>query len=229
MVGSVRELAQEAVQANAQQYMDGTFPLGKHEEARRSGALACRSREQYGGLGLPVFDIALMLEEIAKTCYVPRSTLGEAGVQTRVIESYSPERDFASGSFRKVVSGECILAVCIKTEPHAGTDLTFAPTQRSRATASSSTAQRRHQPRRKISSSLRRSTAGRASRHRLRPAGTYTPGFEVTGTYHTMGRRGSPRQSIRFNSIANCRWRNLVIREDGFSKLLTAFNTKTLP
>src|SRR4029077_8756630 len=50
-----------------------------------------------------------------------------------------------------------------------------------------------------------------------------TPGFEVTGTYHTMG--GENLHEIQFN---NCELplENLVIREDGFRKLLTAFNTQ---
>ena len=50
------------------------------------GVLGMSVPEEYGGLGLPVFDTALVLEEIAKTCYVTAmATLGEAGVQTRVI------------------------------------------------------------------------------------------------------------------------------------------------
>jgi len=50
-----------------------------------------------------------------------------------------------------------------------------------------------------------------------------TPGFEVTGTYHTMG--GENLHEIQFD---NCELplENLVIREDGFRKLLTAFNTQ---
>jgi len=50
-----------------------------------------------------------------------------------------------------------------------------------------------------------------------------TPGFEVTGTYHTMG--GENLHEIQFN---NCELplENLVIREDGFKKLLNAFNTQ---
>jgi len=78
--------------------------------------------EEYGGLGLPVFDTALVLEEIAKTCYVTAmATLGEAGVQTRVIATYAPN-SIRDRILPKVVSGDCILAVCM-TEPHAGTDV----------------------------------------------------------------------------------------------------------
>jgi alkylation response protein AidB-like acyl-CoA dehydrogenase len=50
-----------------------------------------------------------------------------------------------------------------------------------------------------------------------------TPGFEVTGTYHTMG--GENLHEIQFNDC-ELPLGNLAIREDGFKKLLTAFNTQ---
>ena len=50
-----------------------------------------------------------------------------------------------------------------------------------------------------------------------------TKGFEVTGTYHTMG--GENLHEIQFNDC-ELPLENLVIREDGFRKLLTAFNTQ---
>jgi len=119
------------VQANAQKYMDGTFPWENMRKLADIGVLGMSVPEEYGGLGLPVFDTALVLEEIAKTCYVTAmATLGEAGVQTRVIATY------ASGGIRerilpKVVSGDCMLAVCM--------------TERTPAPMSRTTGQRRHQ------------------------------------------------------------------------------------
>ena len=50
-----------------------------------------------------------------------------------------------------------------------------------------------------------------------------TKGFEVTGTYHTMG--GENLHEIQFDDC-ELPLENLVIREDGFRKLLTAFNTQ---
>ena len=50
-----------------------------------------------------------------------------------------------------------------------------------------------------------------------------TKGFEVTGTYHTMG--GENLFEIQFNDC-ELPLENLVIREDGFRKLLTAFNAQ---
>jgi alkylation response protein AidB-like acyl-CoA dehydrogenase len=50
-----------------------------------------------------------------------------------------------------------------------------------------------------------------------------TKGFAVTGTYHTMG--GENLHEIKFDDC-ELPLENLVIREDGFRKLLTAFNTQ---
>ena len=122
MVAAVRELAQGEFKANAQKYMDGTFPWENMRKLAEIGVLGMSVPEEYGGLGLAVFDTALLLEEIAKTCYVTAmATLGEAGVQTRVIATYAPE-SIRKRILPKVVSGDCMLAVCM-TEPHAGTDV----------------------------------------------------------------------------------------------------------
>jgi alkylation response protein AidB-like acyl-CoA dehydrogenase len=48
-------------------------------------------------------------------------------------------------------------------------------------------------------------------------------GFAVTGNYHTMG--GENLHEVQFNDC-EVPLENLVIREDGFRKLLTAFNTQ---
>src|SRR6202049_106895 len=50
-----------------------------------------------------------------------------------------------------------------------------------------------------------------------------TKGFAVTGAYHTMG--GENLHEVQFNDC-ELPLENLVIREDGFRKLLTAFNTQ---
>src|SRR5580692_6525959 len=122
MVAAVRDLSQREFKANALRYMDGTFPWENMKKLAEIGVLGMSVPEEYGGLGLPVFDTALLLEEIAKTCYVTAmATLGEAGVQTRVIATYAPE-SIRKRILPKVVSGDCMLAVCM-TEPHAGTDV----------------------------------------------------------------------------------------------------------
>ncbi len=53
-----------------------------------------------------------------------------------------------------------------------------------------------------------------------------TPGFEVTGTYHTMG--GENLHEIQFNDC-ELPLENLVIRDDGFRKLLNCLQHAALP
>jgi alkylation response protein AidB-like acyl-CoA dehydrogenase len=227
VVSSVRELAQGEFKANAPKYMDGTFPWENMKKLAGIGVLGMSVPEEFGGLGLPVFDTALVLEEIAKTCYVTAmATLGEAGVQTRVIATYAPE-PIRRRILPKVVSGDCILAVCM-TEPHAGTDVanyrTNAVIKGDRVILSGT---------KTLISRAREAGMfviftridGRPGREGigcvlLEPD---TPGFEVTGTYHTMG--GENLHEIQFS---NCELplENLVIRDDGFRKLLNAFNTQ---
>src|SRR5579864_8827134 len=102
--------------------MDGTSPWENMQALAKLGVLGMAVPEEYGGLGLPVFDTALVLEEIAKACYVTAmAVLGEVGVQTRIIATYAPEA-IKARILPAVVSGDCILAICM-TEPDAGTDV----------------------------------------------------------------------------------------------------------
>src|ERR1700688_4686087 len=122
MVAAVRDLAQGQFKANAQRYMDGTFPWENMKQLADIGVLGMAVPEEYGGLGLPVFDTALILEEIAKGCYVTAmAVLGEGGAQSRIISHYAPEA-IKRRILPAVCSGECLLAICM-TEPDAGTDV----------------------------------------------------------------------------------------------------------
>jgi alkylation response protein AidB-like acyl-CoA dehydrogenase len=227
MVATVRELVESEFKPNAQKYMDGTFPWANMKKLAEIGVLGMSVPEEFGGLGLPIFDTALVLEEIAKGCYVTAmATLGETGVQTRVISTYAPA-SIRERILPKVVSGECILAICM-TEPHAGTDvanyrtnadikgdrivLNGVKTLISRAKEAGMFV---------IFSRIDKRPGREGIGCVLLEAGT--PGFEVTGTYHTMG--GENLHEVQFN---NCELplENLVIRDDGFRKLLTAFNTQ---
>src|SRR5439155_2020778 len=106
----------------AQRYMDGTFPWENMKSLGELGVLGMAVPEEYGGLGLPVFDTALVLEEIAKACYVTAmAVLGEVGVQTRIISHYAPEA-IKRRILPAVCTGECLLAIRM-TEPDAGTDV----------------------------------------------------------------------------------------------------------
>src|SRR5712672_2529950 len=226
MVAAVRDLAQGEFKANAQKYMDCTFPWENMKKLADIGVLGMSVPEQYGGLGLPVFDTALVLEEIAKTCYVTAmAVLGEVGVQTRIIATYAPEA-IKRRILPAVCSGECLLAICM-TEPDAGTDGANYKTNVDRV------------------GNWLRLNGVKTLISRAEEAGMFvvftridkkpgregigcalvekgTPGFSVTGTYHTMG--GENLHEIRFE---NCELppENLVL-EDGFRKLLSAFNTQ---
>jgi alkylation response protein AidB-like acyl-CoA dehydrogenase len=212
---------------NAIKYMDGTFPWPNMKKLAEIGVLGMSVPEEYGGLGLSIFETALILEEIAKGCYVTAmATLGEAGVQTRVISTYAPN-SIKRRILPQVVSGDCILAVCM-TEPHAGTDvanyrtnvdikgdkiiLNGVKTLISRAEEAGMFV---------VFTRVDRKPGRDGIGCVLLERGT--PGFEVTGTYHTMG--GENLHEIQFN---NCELplENLVIRENGFRKLLSAFNTQ---
>jgi alkylation response protein AidB-like acyl-CoA dehydrogenase len=227
MVGSVRELAQAEFRKDALKYMDGTFPWENMRKLANLGVLGMSVPEDYGGLGLSVFDTALILEEIAKVCYVTAmATLGEAGVQTRVIATYAPE-DIKRRILPKVCTGECLLAICM-TEPHAGTDVanyrTNASVRNDRVVLNGTKTL--------ISRAAEAGMFVVFTRIDGRPGRdgigcilveADTPGFAVTGTYHTMG--GENLHEVQFNDC-ELPLENLVIREDGFRKLLTAFNTQ---
>src|SRR5207237_10353217 len=102
--------------------MDGTFPWENMKKLAELGVLGMAVPEEYGGLGLPVFDTALVVEAIAKACYVTSmAVLGEVGTQTRVIATYAPE-PIKRRILPAVVTGENLLANGL-TEPDAGTDV----------------------------------------------------------------------------------------------------------
>lgn len=227
MIQAVRELAQNEFKARAANYMDGTFPWENMKQLAEIGVLGMTVPEEYGGLGLPVLDTALILEEIAKVCYVTAmAVLGEAGVQTRVIATYAPE-SMKARILPKVCSGECILAVCM-TEPHAGTDVANYKTNTvekdGRLVLNGTKTLISRAPEAGVFVVFTRIN-GQPGRDGIGCllVEKDTPGLEVTGTYHTMG--GENLHEVQFN---NCELplENLVIKKDGFKTLLSAFNTQ---
>jgi alkylation response protein AidB-like acyl-CoA dehydrogenase len=227
MIASVRALAQTEFKPRAMRWMDGTFPWENMKQLAELGVLGMSVPEEYGGLGLPILDTALILEEIAKVDYVTAmAVLGEAGVQTRVIARYAPA-SIRDRILPRVVSGDCILAVCM-TEPHAGTDVAAYRTNarivgdRVILKGTKTLISRAREAGMFV---VFTRVDGRPGREGigcvlLEPN---TPGFAVTGTYHTMG--GENLHEIQFDDC-ELPLENLVIREDGFRKLLTAFNTQ---
>jgi len=227
MLNSVRALAQTDFKPKAQRWMDGTFPWENMRQLAALGVLGMSVPEDYGGLGLSILDTVLILEEIAKCCYVTAmAVLGEAGVQTRVIAQYAPAA-IKQRILPKVASGECILAICM-TEPHAGTDVaayrTNARILKDRVILKGTKTLISRAPEAGMFVVFTR-IDGRPGREGIGCAlvETGTPGLEVAGTFHTMG--GENLHEVQFNDC-ELPLENLVIREDGFRKLLTAFNTQ---
>src|SRR5260370_3350122 len=207
--------------------MDGTFPWENMRRRTELGVHGSAVPEEYGGLGLPVFDTAIVLEEIAKTCYVTgMAVLGEVGVQTRIIATYAPEAVKAR-ILPAVCSGEAILAICM-TEPDAGTDVANYTTN----VDTTGNALRLNGVKTLISRADEAQMFVVLTRGDRPPrregigcvlVERGTPGFSVTGTYHTMG--GENLHEIRFEDCI-LPPQNLVLRVDGFKKLLSAFNTQ---
>lgn len=226
-VQTVRDLTQKEFKGRALKYMDGTFPWENMRQLAKLGVLGMAVPEEYGGLGLPVLDTALVLEEIAKGCYVTAmAVLGEVGTQTRIIATYAPEH-IKRRILPAVCSGECILAICM-TEPDAGTDVANYRTNadicgdRIRLNGVKTLISRAEEAGMFVVFARINKRPGREGIGCILVE-KGTPGLAVTGKYHTMG--GEFLCEVRFE---NCELplENLVVREDGFRRLLNAFNTQ---
>jgi len=227
MVETVRQLARDKFHARVPKWQDGTFPHENIKDLAEIGVLGMAVPEEYGGLGLPVLDCVLVLEEIAKVCYATSMAVMSAmGAQNRIISVYAPEdvkRKFLSG----VVTGETILAICM-TEPHAGTDVanyktnTVIKGDRVVLNGTKTLISRADEAHCFIVFTRVDGTPGRAGIGCVL-VDPKTPGFEVTARYHTMG--GELLSEIQFHDV-ELPLENLIIKEDGFKKLLNAFNTQ---
>ncbi|HVZ07095.1 acyl-CoA dehydrogenase family protein [Rhodopila sp.] len=227
MIDSVRSLAQTQFRAKAMRWMDGTFPWENMKQLAELGVLGMAVPEEYGGLNMSILDTALILEEIAKVDYVTAmAVMGETGVQVRVISRYAPQ-SIRDRILPRVVSGDCMLAVCM-TEPHAGTDVanyrTNCRVMSDRVILKGTKTLISRAPEAGMFIVFTR-VDGKPGREGIGCAllEPDTKGFSVTGTYHTMG--GENLHEIQFDDC-ELPLENLVIREDGFRKLLTAFNTQ---
>jgi len=227
MVASVRALAQGEFKPRAVKYLDGTFPWDNMKRLAALGVLGMAVPEEYGGLGASVLDTALVLEEIAKTCYVTAmAALGEVGVQTRIIATYAPEaikRRILPG----VCSGEHMLAICM-TEPDAGTDVanyrtnTDVKGDRLVLNGVKTLISRADEAAMFVVFTRIDRVPGRAGIGCVLVERD-TPGFAVTARYHTMG--GEFLHEVRFTDC-ELPLDHLVVRDDGFRRLLSAFNTQ---
>jgi alkylation response protein AidB-like acyl-CoA dehydrogenase len=227
MVATVRAVTQERIKPRAKRYMDGTYPHENFRDLSSIGVLGMAVPAEYGGTDLPVLDTALVVEEVAKACYVTAIALiGMVGVQTRIISSFAPEpvkRRILPG----VATGDTILAICM-TEPHAGTDVgnyrtdTVVNGDKAVVTGRKTLISRVDEAHwfvvfTRVEGKPGRDGIGCVLVERG------TPGFEVLSRFHTMG--GENLAEIAFEGC-EVPAGNLILGEGGFKRLINAFNTQ---
>jgi len=227
IVKTVRKVCQKEFAPRAIQYLDGTWPVENMRRLAELGVLGMAVPQAYGGSGLAILDTVLVLEEIGKLCYVTAmAALGEVGVQTRIIATYAPE-SIKQKTLPRVASGDAILAICM-TEPDAGTDvpnyrtnceirgdravLKGVKTLISRADIAEMFV---------VFTRVSRVPGARGIGCVLVPGGA--KGLTVKASYHTMG--GEYLSEVIFDDV-ELPFENLVIRENGMKRLLSAFNTQ---
>jgi alkylation response protein AidB-like acyl-CoA dehydrogenase len=226
-VEAVRKVCQKDFKARAIQYLDGTWPAENMKQLADLGVLGMSVPQEYGGSGLGILDTVLVLEEIGKVCYVTAmAALGEVGVQTRVISTYAPEA-IKRKILPRVATGEAFLAICM-TEPNAGTDVPSyttnteikgdrvvvngAKTLISRADIAEMFV---------VFTRVNKVPGAKGIGCVLVPGGA--KGMTVKSSFHTMG--GEYLSEVLFEDV-ELPLENLVLREDGMKKLLSAFNTQ---
>jgi alkylation response protein AidB-like acyl-CoA dehydrogenase len=207
--------------------MNGAFPWDNIRRLAEIGVLGMAVPEAYGGSEFAVLDTALVLEEIAKGCYVTAmAVLGEVGTQTRIIATYAPE-PIKQRLLPAVCTGECILAICM-TEPHAGTDVASYTTNSGMRGATL-----RLKGVKTLVSRAEEASAFVVFTRVDRQAGrdgigcvlveNGTPGLVLSGKFHTMG--GEYLHEVRFEDC-DLPAENLLLGAGGFKRLLSAFNTQ---
>ena len=226
-VETVRKVCQKEFAPRAIQYLDGTWPAENMRRLAEIGVLGMAVPEEYGGSGLSILDTVLVLEEIGKVCYVTAmAALGEVGTQTRIIATYAPEA-IKRRVLPRVASGEAILAICM-TEPDAGTDvpsyktncvvkgdrvvLKGVKTLISRADIAEMFV---------VFTRVNGVPGAQGIGCVLVPGGV--EGLAARASFHTMG--GEYLSEVVFDDV-ELPLENLVIRDNGMKRLLSAFNTQ---
>ena len=226
-VETVRRVCQKEFAPRAIRYLDGTWPAENMRRLAEIGVLGMAVPQEYGGSGLGILDTVLVLEEIGKACYVTAmASLGEVGVQTRIISTYAPE-SIKQRILPRVASGEAFLAICM-TEPDAGTDvpnyrtnceirgdrvvLKGVKTLISRADIAEMFV---------VFTRVNGVPGAPGIGCVLVPGGV--KGLSAKASFHTMG--GEYLSEVLFDEV-ELPLENLVIRDNGMKRLMSAFNTQ---
>ncbi|WP_062207645.1 acyl-CoA dehydrogenase family protein [Streptomyces sp. NBRC 109706] len=221
-----REIAQREFRDRALDWeRNGEFPWRNIALLAETGLLGVALPERYGGGGGSWLHAAVVLEELGACCYTTAmAALGELGVQTQAILHYGSE-ELRQKYLPGVVAGRVICAICM-TEPDSGSDLS-AMTTTVREDGDS------------LVLNGRKTLISRADVAQVfvvftrfaddtgrRSIGAVvvdrdTPGLRVAERFSTLG--GEGLYGVVFD---DCRVPagNLLVREDGFRKMLHAFN-----
>jgi alkylation response protein AidB-like acyl-CoA dehydrogenase len=226
-VDTVRKACQKDFKARAIKYLDGTWPAENMKQLADLGVLGMAVPQEYGGSGLGILDTVLVLEEIGKVCYVTAmAALGEVGVQTRVISTYAPE-PIKQRILPRVATGEAFLAICM-TEPNAGTDVpSYTTNTEIRGNRVVVNGTKTLISRADIAemfvvfTRVNKVPGAKGIGCVLVPGGA--KGMTVKSSFHTMG--GEYLSEVVFDNV-ELPLENLVLKEDGMKKLLSAFNTQ---
>jgi alkylation response protein AidB-like acyl-CoA dehydrogenase len=226
-VETVRKVCQKEFAPRAIKYLDGTWPAENMQRLAEIGVLGMAVPQQYGGSGLGILDTVLVLEEIGKACYVTAmAALGELGVQTRIIATYAPD-SIKEKILPRVASGAAFLAICM-TEPDAGTDV---PNYRTNCTVKGERVVLKG-----VKTLISRADIAEMFVVFTRVNGVPgaagigcvlvpggVKGLSAKASFHTMG--GEYLSEVVFDDI-ELPIENLVIRDNGMKRLLSAFNTQ---
>lgn len=128
LVKTIREITEEKFKPRAAKITEsGEFPFENMKLLGDLGVLGISIPEEYSGSNGTVMDAVLILEEIAKGCYITAmAALGEIGVQTKAIVAYGTEEQ-KQKYLPRIARGDAILAICI-TEPDTGSDAAYMKT-----------------------------------------------------------------------------------------------------
>lgn len=100
----------------------GAFPVPNLKLLAEAGILGTAVPVDYGGAGGSWLDSAVVLEEIARTCYVTAmATLGELGVQSRAVAALGSDA-LKQSLLPRLAQGDVVCSICI-TEADSGGDV----------------------------------------------------------------------------------------------------------
>lgn len=227
MLDTVGRVRRDYIEPNATRWLDGDFPYENMDKLAEIGILGMTVPEEYGGMGANVFDTMLVLEDIAKGCYVTSmAVLGEVGTQTRIISTYAP-KTIKDEILPAIATGKAILAICM-TEPDVGSDL---GNMRTNAEIKGG----------KVILNGAKTLISRAEEASMfivftrvdGVSGTKgigcvlidkdTPGLSADACYQTIG--GEKLADLRFDNV-EVPLENLILKGDSIRQLMSAFNTQ---